>query len=93
MFIEKIGLDETIEASSYVKSLENNKLTHRYENSMQALRHQRGKVLCDKIKSLSTKTQRNNYALTLSQYAIEDVITAYQFEKSLKKMDEFIKIL
>lgn len=95
LYIMKVGLDNVIEAASYVKSLETpeNKIIHRYENSLQALRHQRGKVLCDRIRELPTKTQRNNYAMTLSQYAREDAVTEYQWQKNMSEMDEYIRAL
>ena len=95
LYIMKVGLDNVIEAASYVKSLEtpDNKIIHRYENSLQALRHQRGKVLCDRIRELPTKTQRNNYAMTLSQYAREDAVTEYQWQKNMSEMDEYIRTL
>lgn len=88
LFIKKIGLDEVIEASSYVKSLENENLYHRYENTMQALRHERGQELCNKIKSLTTKKEKNDFALTLSQYEIEDALTEYKWKKNIAKMKE-----
>ncbi len=95
LFISKVGLDNVIEAASYVKSIETdkNKLNHRYENTLQALRYKRGKALCEKIRNLPSKKERTSYALTLSQYAREDVIKAYQMEKCIAKMDEFIRNL
>jgi len=78
-----------------VKSLENDemKLNHKYENSLQALRMLRGKKICEKIKNSPTENQRNNYALTLSQYAREDAVCAYKTNNSLSKFNKYIKTL
>ncbi len=93
MFIMKVGLDDVIEASNYVKLLEDDKtnLNHRYENSLQALRHERGLALCDKLEVLPTKAERDNFVGKLSQHAKEDVVTASRLQENMSKLDDYIK--
>ena len=85
LYMTKVGLDEIIEAANYVKSQETPEsgIIHRYENSLQALRHKRGQVLCYKIKRLPTKEERNDFVSPLSDFEKEDMATEYKWSKNM----------
>ena len=85
LYITKVGLDETIEAANYVKSQETpeSEIIHRYENSLQALRHKRGQELCYKIKRLPTKEERNDFISPLSDFEKEDMTTEYKWSQNM----------
>jgi len=93
MFISKIGIDEVVEASKIVKEQEKTSGTrkiHRYENSLQAMRLERGKQINQEIKNmgLKTKEEKREYAKKLSAYEIEDAERFYDIDRQLAKSSQ-----
>ena len=98
MYISRVGLDDIIEARDDVKKQEliyGSKLNHRYENSLIALRRERGKEIAKELKTIKTPEARETFLNGLSQAEREDVVS-YQSVKNLAKdaariQNEFIE--
>lgn len=91
MYIEKVGLDEIITAREEVKKRERTtgeKRTHWYENSLQAMRMERGKSIIESetFKSLETEDERRTFFDGLSQTELEDVERYYEISKNLDEI-------
>lgn len=99
LFIEKVGLDKTIEASEYVmKNDKNNgtKRNHIYGNTLQAMRLERGKTLCEseEFKSAKTNEEKENFAKSLSKYALADALNYMDTVKNIKNsVDDIVRII
>ncbi len=76
MLIETLGLDATIEAAKTMKEngLDEG-LVHKYENTLSAMRKERGKAIVEgeKFKALE-KEAKEDYLKSLSIYELEDAV-------------------
>ena len=76
MYIDQVGLDKVIEAYDVVKKYEikNGKklFDHNYENTLQAMRAKRGKLICDQIASIQNEDEKKLFVMSLTDCAVED---------------------
>ena len=93
MVIEKQGLDTIIEASRIMKQegLDEG-LSHNYENTLSAMRKERGKeiVESEEYKSLDEKGEKREFLEKLSIYELEDAESYYTNSKNAQKMVESV---
>jgi len=90
LFIRCEGLNNVISAAKYVKALEDKgrkKLNHRYENSLMALRRERGAEFLEDLKAMDNDQQRERFIRACSQYAREDMMSVKQFRKLFSNTD------
>ena len=95
MFIEKIGLDEVIKASEEIKSQEEKtgqKRIHIYENTLQAMRMERGKAIIEseEYKALKTKEERRNYLDSFSVEELQDAQYYFFSRQNIQSMDSTV---
>ena len=87
LYIKLVGLDNVIDASSYVKSIETevNKKNHVYINTLQNLRTKRGLVLYKHLNSFSNSKQKQSYLMSLSKNSYADLTSSQQYKLSSQK--------
>ncbi len=97
MLIKRIGIDKVIEANAEATEYEHTsakKHNHIYENSLQAVRLERGRSVCCTLRSREENSQRVKYFKSLSKYQKEDAETYASMSSSIKYINEnFIKLL
>lgn len=87
LYIEKIGIDTVIDAARYFESINNGKdfVNNRYENSLFALRLERGKKLCKKFEEDAKTSMDNTFVSKLSLYEMQDIVNAYSINRKLSQ--------
>ena len=93
MYIEKVGLDEIIQASAEVKkqdAISGKKRTHWYENTLQSMRMERGKNIMESegFKSLKTKEEKRAFLDGLSLTELEDFERYYKNHRNAQRLAE-----
>lgn len=93
MYIEIVGLDEIIAAREEVikqDEISGEKRTHWYENTLQAMRMERGKniVESEEFKSLKTKEEKRAFLDKLSATVLEDVERYYTNHRNAQRLAE-----
>ena len=93
MYIEKVGLEQIITAREEVikqDEISGKKRTHLYENTLQAMRMERGKNIMEseEFKSLKTKEEKCAFLDKLSATELEDAERYYTNHKNAQKMSK-----
>lgn len=93
MYIEKVGLDEIITAREEVikqDEISGEKRTHWYENTLQAMRMERGKNIMEseEFKSLKTKEEKRAFLDKLSVTELEDAERYYTNHRNAQRLAE-----
>ena len=84
--IEKMGIDVVVEGAKTMKEngLDEG-LVHKYENTLQAMRQERGKQICEHIETLP-RDEKEKYLKSCSELAVEDARIYKSMKKNLDKV-------